>query len=190
VSGHRGELSDLLDDVEKHPQRVIVGVSGSPGSLHALRRAVAEARLRDAELWAVITWVPRGGELANRRAPCPPLLKLWRDEAARILCQAWDDALGGVPDDLHVRMFALRGTAGRRLVDVADGENDLLVVGSGTSGPLARLANGSVARFCVKRARCGVLTVPPSLVERQLAHHPLARRRLLRELTQPTAVQP
>jgi len=45
VFGHRGELSDLLDDVEKYPHRVIVGVSGSPGSLHALRRAVAEARL-------------------------------------------------------------------------------------------------------------------------------------------------
>jgi len=29
--------------------------------------------------------------------------------------------------------------------------------------------------------------VPPSPVERELAHHPLARRRLMRELTRPAA---
>ena len=179
--------SDLLDDVEKDQLRVIVGVSGSLGSLHALRRAVAEARLRDAALWAVITWVPKGGELANRRAPCLPLLQLWRDEAARTLCHAWEDALGGIPADLHVRMFALRGTPGQRLVAAADRDGDLLVVGSGSGGPLGRLVNGSVSRYCVKRARCAVLTVPPSPAERELAHRPLARRRLLRELTHPAS---
>jgi nucleotide-binding universal stress UspA family protein len=178
----------LLDAVENDQQRVIVGVSGSIGSLHALRRAVAEARMRDAVLWSVLTWAPRGGELSYRRAPCTPLLRLWRDEAARQLRQAWDDALGGVPPDLNARLFVLRGTPGERLVATADRESDLLVVGAGTRGILGRLVKGSVSGYCTHRARCGVLTVPPSPVERQLAHHPLARRRIMRDLTHPGAL--
>ncbi|MER7188143.1 universal stress protein, partial [Streptomyces hyaluromycini] len=38
--------------------RVVVGVSGSLGSVTALRRAVAEARRRQAELWPVLAWEP------------------------------------------------------------------------------------------------------------------------------------
>jgi nucleotide-binding universal stress UspA family protein len=174
----------LLVTVENDQQRVIVGVSGSIGSLHALRRAVAEARMRDAALWSVLTWVPRGGELSYRRSPCVPLLRLWRDEAIQRLCQAWDDALGGIPSDLDARLFVLRGTPGVRLVGTADRESDLLVVGAGT-GTLRRLTKGSVSGYCTRRAGCGVLTVPPSPVERRLAHHPLARRRIMRELTRP-----
>lgn len=49
--------------------RVVVGVSGSLGSVTALRRAASEARRRSAELWPVLAWVPPGGELAARRSP-------------------------------------------------------------------------------------------------------------------------
>jgi nucleotide-binding universal stress UspA family protein len=177
----------LLVTVKNDQQRVIVGVSGSIGSLQALRRAVAEARMRDAVLWSVLTWVPAGGEQAYRGSPCAPLLHLWRDEAARRLCQAWDDALGGIPPDLDARLFVLRGEPGERLVGTADREGDLLVVGAGTRGTLGRLVKPSVSSYCTRRARCGVLPVPPSPVERELAHHPLARRRLMRELTRPAA---
>ncbi|MYQ94532.1 universal stress protein, partial [Streptomyces sp. SID4946] len=38
---------------ESTAARVLVGVSGSPGSLAALGRAAVEARLRGAELWPV-----------------------------------------------------------------------------------------------------------------------------------------
>ena len=40
------------------PGRVVVGVDGSPGSLAALRWALHEARLRGAELRAVLAWQP------------------------------------------------------------------------------------------------------------------------------------
>jgi len=168
--------------VEDASHRIIVGVSGSPGSLQALRRAVAEARLRESVIWSVITWVPQGGEAANRRMPCPELLRLWRDAAAQRLCTAWQEALGGIPDDLDAHLFALRGTPGRRLVLLADREDDLLVVGAGTSGALRRLVRGSVSRYCLSRAQCPVLTVPPTLAQRRLQHHPLARRRIVRDL--------
>lgn len=43
------------------PARVVVGVSGSLGSVTALSRAAAEARRREAELWPVLVWEPPGG---------------------------------------------------------------------------------------------------------------------------------
>jgi nucleotide-binding universal stress UspA family protein len=168
--------------MEDASHRVIVGVSGSLGSLQALRRAVAEARLRDSVICSVITWVPRGGEAANRRAPSPGLLRLWRDAAAQRLCTAWQEALGGIPDDLDAHLLALRGAPGRSLMQFADRESDLLVVGAGTGGALRRLVTGSVSRYCLSRAQCAVLTVPPTLAQRKLEHHPLARRRIVRDL--------
>ncbi|MEW1780243.1 universal stress protein [Streptomyces sp. NPDC086777] len=47
---------------ESHPSstaRLVVGVSGSPGSVTALVRAADEARRRGAELWPVHARVPR-----------------------------------------------------------------------------------------------------------------------------------
>ncbi|MGJ7416580.1 hypothetical protein AB9128_12110 [Streptomyces cinereoruber] len=37
----------------------------------ALHRAAAEARVRDAELWAVLAWQPPGGEIGSRNG-CGP----------------------------------------------------------------------------------------------------------------------
>lgn len=60
-----------MSDSDPVPTRVVVGVSGSLGSLTALCRAAAEARLRGASLWPVLAWEPPGGELAARRSPPP-----------------------------------------------------------------------------------------------------------------------
>jgi hypothetical protein len=49
--------------------RVIVGASGSPGSLRALRYAQHLARDLDATLVPVLAWLPPGGDLADRRTP-------------------------------------------------------------------------------------------------------------------------
>ncbi|GAA4087923.1 universal stress protein [Streptomyces shaanxiensis] len=63
--------------------RVVVGVSGSLGSLTALSRAADEARRRGAELWPVPAWQPPGGELASRRGPGTSLLVHEWQELAR-----------------------------------------------------------------------------------------------------------
>jgi len=144
---------------------------------------VAEARLRDREVWSVIAWIPQGGELAYGRFPCPTLLRIWRDAAAGRMLTAWEEALGGVPPDLTVHMIAPRGTPGPMLVQLADRDGDLLVVGAGTRNVLVRTLTRSVSRYCLARARCAVLTVPPPPLERELAHHPLARRRIIRQIT-------
>ena len=142
-------------------RRVIAGVSGSLRSLGALRAGVEEARLTAAPLTAVLTWEPAGGELAYRRAPCPVLLKLWETAAVKRLTDAFDDAFGGIPQDMAVHMVVVRGKAGPFLVDFANQPDDLLVLGSGGGNWLRNSLHGSVTRYCVVHARCPVLTVPP-----------------------------
>ncbi|MEY9875554.1 nucleotide-binding universal stress UspA family protein [Streptacidiphilus sp. MAP12-33] len=166
-----------------HSGRVVVGVSGTPTSLQALRAAAAEARRSRSQLVAVLAWTPPGGEISYRRAPCPPLLRIWEDEAAWRLRNSFDEALGGVPQDLPVELVSIRAEAGSALVHVADRADDLLVVGAGPRGGWSRLFHGSTTRYCVGHARCRVLTVPaPELLAalpRGVRHRvPLAPREL------------
>jgi nucleotide-binding universal stress UspA family protein len=159
-------------------------VSGSVGSLHALRCAVSEARLRDRAVWSIIAWAPNGGEFANTRSPSVSLLRRSRDAAIARMLTAWDEALGGVPADLTVRMVASRGSPGAQLVRIADRRSDLLVVGVGARAVLGRVVTGrSVSGYCLARSRCAVLTVPAPPFEREFTHHRLARRRIIRQIT-------
>jgi nucleotide-binding universal stress UspA family protein len=143
-------------------RRVIVGTSGSPGSLPALRCAGNLAEQNDAQLVAVHAWVPPGGELADLRYPNPHMRKLWADAAAQRLTEAADAAWAGAPAGPRVRVLVVRGEPGPVLVDIADAGGDLLVVGAGRRGRLARLWRGRVSRYCLARARCPVLAVPPA----------------------------
>ena len=142
-------------------RRVLVGVHGSLGSLQALRYAAEEARRRDMRLVPVIAWVPPGGDLAERRQPVYSLRELWRDAARDRLFDAFDRGLGGLPAGLEVEPLVIRGPSGPVLVDTADQPDDLLVVGTGRRG-LPRWVRRSVSRYCLARAHCPVIAVPPS----------------------------
>jgi nucleotide-binding universal stress UspA family protein len=148
--------------------RVVVGVSGSLHSMAALHRAVGEARRGDAELLAVLAWSPAGGETAYRRSPCPPLLAAWEDSAAERLEDAFRNAFGGCPQGVRLRLVTARGEPGAALTEFADRPDDLLVVGAGRRGALARVFHGGVTRYCLAHARCAVLAVPPSDLTRDL----------------------
>lgn len=143
------------------PGRVVVGVSGSLGSLAALRRAVDEARRSQRLLLPVLAWTPPGGEMSYRRAPCPQLAKVWEDNAVEQLCTAFEEGLGGRPTDLPVQPMVVRADAGYALCDIADRPADLLVVGTGRRGGLTRLAHAGVSRHVLAHAVCPVLAVPP-----------------------------
>jgi nucleotide-binding universal stress UspA family protein len=142
--------------------RVITGVSGSPGSVRALRFAAEVAGERGVPLVAVLAWTPPGGELADRRFPSPHLRKVWREAAAKELGEAMERAFGGEPADVLVRPAVIRGPAGPVLVAAACEPGDLLVVGAGQRGPVQRWLGGRVARFCMARAGCPVIAVPPA----------------------------
>ena len=141
-------------------ERVVVGVSGSPGSLLALRFAVDHAYAFGAVLVPVIAWEPPGGDSAFRRYP-PDLTHEWAQEAEDRLVAAFDSVPDGPPLDHPAQPHVVRGPAGRVLVATADGEHDVLVIGTGRRGILRRAMYGSVSEHCLARARCAVIVVSP-----------------------------
>jgi nucleotide-binding universal stress UspA family protein len=162
--------------------RVIAGTSGSPGSLWALRYAEVLARAHDAALVPVIAWVPPEGDRAPR-LHSGYLRQVWQDMA----CQRMRDALiavwGEVPDDPRVQPHVERGAAGWVLVSIACRPGDLLAVGAGRRGALARTISCQVSRYCVAHAQCPVLTVPPAALAQEIRHGRLARAFWHRTLT-------
>jgi nucleotide-binding universal stress UspA family protein len=75
-------------------RRVIVGASGSPGSLQVLRHAQHLARALDATLVPVLAWLPPDGDLADRRTPCQQPRRLWAQDAREQLQDAVNLAWG------------------------------------------------------------------------------------------------
>ncbi len=151
-------------------RRIIVGTSGSPGSLQALRYAEELARVHDAILIPVLAWVPPGGDLADRRAPCGYLRRVWAEDACQRLRDALQAVWGEIPAAPSVQPLVERGEAGWILVSIACCPGDLLVVGAGRRGALARVISGKVSRYCLAHARCPVLAVPPPALTEELGH--------------------
>jgi nucleotide-binding universal stress UspA family protein len=143
-------------------RRIVVGVHGSLGSLQALRWAAEEARDRHIPLVPVIAWLPPGGDLAERSHPSPYLRRVWREAAKTRLLSAFENGLGGIPDDLRVRLSVERGDPGMVLVEASGHPGDLLVIGTGRRNPVSRVLRRSVGRYCLAHAKCPVLAVPPS----------------------------
>ncbi|MEU2713027.1 universal stress protein [Streptomyces sp. NPDC007205] len=148
--------------------RVVVGVSGSLGSVTALRRAAALARRLGAELWPVLAWEPPGGDSAARRSPAAGLLvDDWQRLAGQRLASVLEEIFGGDTPGVPMHAVIVRGAPGPALVATANRENDVLVVGAGRRG-LQRAFSGRVSRHCLAHAVCPVLAVPPSPLESQL----------------------
>lgn len=148
--------------------RVVVGVSGSLGSVTALRRAAALARRLGAELWPVLAWEPPGGDPAARRSPAAGLLvEEWQRLAKQRLASVLEEIFGEDGPGVPMHAVIVRGTPGRALVATADRDDDLLVVGAGRRG-LQRAFSGRVSRHCLAHADCPVLAVPPSPLESDL----------------------
>ncbi|MBL1083041.1 universal stress protein [Streptomyces actinomycinicus] len=148
--------------------RVVVGVSGSLGSVTALRRATSLARRLGAELWPVLAWEPPGGDPAARRSPeAGPMAAECQRLAKQRLAAVLDEIFGADGPGVPMRAVVVRGAPGRALVATADRENDVLVVGAGRRG-LQRAFSGRVSRHCLAHAVCPVLAVPPSPLESEL----------------------
>lgn len=146
-------------------RRVIVGASGTPASLRALRYAEEAARRHDALLIPVLVWSPPGGELAERRTPSFGLRRIWEEAATERLTHALDEAWGALPCGVTVRPTVIRGEPGHSLVATANLPDDLLVIGAGRRGVTAQLWGARVSRYCLRHARCPVLAVPPATLE-------------------------
>jgi nucleotide-binding universal stress UspA family protein len=147
-------------------RRVFVGVSGSPASLAALRLAVTHARRTAADLHAVLAWTPPGGEVGPRSAPPQELVDVWVDLAWQRLVGAFEEGLGGLPEDVDVRSHVVRGRPGPVLAARACRSDDVLVIGSGAArrtsvGRLHRLGSRPVHGYCTAVCRCTLVVAPP-----------------------------
>jgi nucleotide-binding universal stress UspA family protein len=141
--------------------RIVAGASGSPGSVHALRHAAELARHHDAVLVPLLAWLPPGGNVSERKDPCPEVRQLWEDQAWQRLWDTIDTAFGGLPAGIATQPAVLRGKPGRALTLVARQPGDLLVIGSGRKGPLRQLGGRGVSQYCLTHAHCSVLAIPP-----------------------------
>lgn len=154
--------------------RLVVGTSGSPGSLQALRYAENLARAHDAVVIPVIAWEPPGGDRDERLQNSGYLRQACQDLARQRLHDALITVWGEVPADQRVQPQVARGPAGQVLVNLARRPGDVLVVGTGRRGALGRMAFSRVSRYCLAHADCPVLAIPPPALARELAHRHLA----------------
>jgi len=140
--------------------RVIVGASGSPASLRALRYAQHLAHDYDATLVPVLAWLPPCGDLADRRTPDEELRRIWAQDAHQQLQGTLNLAWGTLPVGLSVWPLVRRGQPGPVLAGAARHPGDLLVVGA-----------------------CPVLVLPVPPLAHQAPHGALARAFWRRTLT-------
>jgi nucleotide-binding universal stress UspA family protein len=140
-------------------RRVIVGASGSPGNLCALRYAEHLAR---ATLIPVHAWIPPGGDVADRRCPSFCLRRVWTDDARQRLREALQGAWGQPSADLAIEPVVERGEPGAVLTSIANQEGDVLVIGAGRRGTLARLLAGRISRYCIAHTQVPSWRWPPS----------------------------
>jgi len=154
--------------------RLIVGISGSPGSLQALRYGEGLARAQGVVLIPVIAWEPPGGNHDERFQNSGDLRQACRDLALQRLRDALIAVWGELPDDPLVQPHLERGPAGRVLVNLACRPGDVLIVGAGRRATLARMAGSRVSRYCLAHAQCPILAIPPPALARELRHSRLA----------------
>jgi nucleotide-binding universal stress UspA family protein len=137
-------------------RRIVVGVDGSPGSLAALRWAVAEASRWQASVEAVSAWAFP----AIAATPFVPATGFsWADlkQAAQ---EAVDRAISQLgPHPVTITTKVVEGRPARVLLDEAAGA-ELLVVGTRGLGGAAELLLGSTSHTCAHRSPVPVVIVP------------------------------
>jgi nucleotide-binding universal stress UspA family protein len=143
--------------------RVVCGFDGSEPSLAALRWALKEAHLRDAEL-RVVSVIPRYARetatagLGTIRDP-----QLHRDHM-QVAHKTAEDAVATMRneiengDDLQIGVTATFGIPAEEIINHAEGA-ELIVVGRRGVGGFKRLLLGSVSHALVQHAPCTVVVV-------------------------------
>lgn len=136
--------------------RIVVGVDGSDRAGRALRWALAEARLRHADLdlvHAVSEPLPLADPVIFPPIPVEDL----KAGGLKVI----DQALAGLErDGVAIERIAAVGGAARILCESAIGA-DLLVVGSRGLGGFRGLLVGSVTQQVVAHSPCPVVVVVP-----------------------------
>jgi nucleotide-binding universal stress UspA family protein len=142
---------------ETKPSSIVVGVSGSPASLSALRWSADEARLRGARLHVIRAWDPASRAAFYSGASHAPTAAQRRTTAGIGLAAAVRAVFG--PDTPSwVTAELAEGVPGRTLI-TRSAQASLLVLGVTTPVMEAEPSQGPVVRACVLHALCPVVLV-------------------------------
>lgn len=134
----------------------MVGVDGSDASRAALGWAVAEARLRDAEVDAVHAWSYPVSAYSGTIMVMSVIDREDLVKGAQATLDEVCDAVGA--RDVVVNRIVEEGPPAQCLIETAKGA-DLLVVGSRGRGGFTGLLLGSVSQQCAHHAPCPVVIV-------------------------------
>lgn len=161
---------------------VLVGVDGSEHSKKALRRAMEEAKLREATLEVVYVFEPPRRSLAEEligrpyglasvgRQPISPdepahhppdPVKAARADALERLGAFVEDVVGDM-DGPEPRLNPIPGEHPAEALIAETRDADLLVIGTRGLGGFAGMLVGSVAHQCIQHAHCPLLVLPPN----------------------------
>jgi nucleotide-binding universal stress UspA family protein len=152
---------------DEKPGRVVVGIDATPAGYQALRYAVERARRDGVTLVAV-----RAHGYPSQAVP-------WIDELAAAaiaeVARVFAEAMAGQPADVDITVTVAAGRPARVLLDVADRDGDVLVIGGCGPRRLLRRRRALIARQCARVARCPVVIVPPTALARSAPQWRLAR---------------
>jgi nucleotide-binding universal stress UspA family protein len=142
--------------------RIVVGIDGSQPSKDALRWALEEARLRNAEVEVVHAWEFPAVALADYGGVALPVLtpEDLEKQAEIVVRDTIAEVIGTdapVPFSTLVRM----GHAAEVLVAASKGAA-MLVVGARGRGGFATLLLGSVSSQVVHHSQVPVVVIPPA----------------------------
>ena len=139
---------------------IVVGHDGSRASAAVVRRAADLARRLEVQLHVVRVWnvmtAPRPDSMVGGFVP--PIAEF---EQAVVADLQADCASAGLPDDVALQLYALRGQPAERLAAAAE-HAEMLVIGARGAGGFAGLRFGSTATQVVRHATVPVLVVPNS----------------------------
>jgi nucleotide-binding universal stress UspA family protein len=163
-------------------RRVVAGVDGSAESVAALLWACREAKLRNADVHAVLAVEAACHRQANYAAPRQPESQGSWGAARDVLRRAVSDASARYPA-ISVRAEVAEGLAARILLDRSAGA-DMLVLGR-TQHEDAFRGAGPVIRACLKSAACPVVVISAADAlatdQPNVDHVPVAWQRLLEQ---------
>ena len=152
-------------------RRIIIGTSGSPGNLQALRYAAGVARDCDATLVPVLAWLPPGGDLADRRHPSGYLRQIWRDHAWLRMWTALDTAWGGIaPAEARPSRRCSAANPGRCWSRPPASRMICWWSRAGRRGAVRHMISSRVGRYCLAHAACPVVAVPPADLDHAAGH--------------------
>ena len=134
-------------------KRIVVGVDGSPSSVHALEWAISQAELAGDVIDAVYAW-----HFPNEYGMPVGDLPDFGALGAEILDKAIAQARNIAPAPVEIRPHVVEGNPAQALLDLAK-EADLLVVGSRGHGGFTGALLGSVSQHVVHHAPGPVVVV-------------------------------